>query len=348
MGSVPDTGSGHAPALAGEQAALRRVATLVARAASQADVFAVVAEEIGPLVQADRTFLARYNPDQTATIVAAWFATGEIAPISHHCAIPEGTPAALLQATGPPVRIDRSPGDSFLASRCVRSGVTAPITVEGRLWGFMTVGSTTGQPLPPGTEARLADFAELVAAAIANADAREELRQAADEQAALRRVATLIARGAPPEELFAAVTEEVRRVLNADLPVSMNRYDPDGAVTVVGLSISNSGTGAPVGTRVRLGGRNVLTLVSETGRAARIDRYGVEASVRPPTSPASSAPIRSSACQLSWRVGCGASLPWHPWMSRCRRILAAAGRVHRAGRHRSRQRAGTHRTARLR
>jgi signal transduction histidine kinase len=127
------------------------------------------------------------------------------------------------------------------------------------------------QPPPAGTEDRLAGFTELVATAIANAQARVELRGFAEEQAALRRVATLVARAASPEEVFAAVTAEVRRVLAVDLTV-MCRYDPDTVLTYVGWS--QNGNEGPVGVRVPLGGRNVAGLVFETGRPARIDDYG--------------------------------------------------------------------------
>jgi GAF domain-containing protein len=61
----------------------------------------------------------------------------------------------------------------------------------------------------------------------------EEARVLAKEQAALRRVATLVARGVPPEDVFAAVTEEAGRVLRAEM-TNMCRYEPDGALTVVG------------------------------------------------------------------------------------------------------------------
>jgi signal transduction histidine kinase len=138
----------------------------------------------------------------------------------------------------------------------------------------MLVVSTHEDALPAGAEHRLAGFTELVATAIANAQARVELRGYADEQAALRRVATLVARAAPPEEMFATVTAEVGRALSADLTV-MKRYDPDGVVTVVGTWTS-TGAAVPiaVGTRLEHGGRNVHTLVFETGRPARIDDYG--------------------------------------------------------------------------
>jgi GAF domain-containing protein len=73
-----------------------------------------------------------------------------------------------------------------------------PISVDGRLWGVMLV-AHGNRPLPPDTEVRLSGFTDLVATATANAHARVELRDFAREQAALRRVATLVARGASPE-----------------------------------------------------------------------------------------------------------------------------------------------------
>ena len=88
--------------------------------------------------------------------------------------------------------------------------------------------------MPSDTEARLAGFTELVGTAVANAQARMELRGFAEEQAALRRVATLVARGRPAQEVFAAVTGEVGAMLDCDFTL-MNRYDPDRMVTVVGV-----------------------------------------------------------------------------------------------------------------
>jgi signal transduction histidine kinase len=136
----------------------------------------------------------------------------------------------------------------------------------------MSVMSTREKPLSADTEARLVGFSELIATAIANAQARMELRGFAEEQAALRRVATLVARAAPPEQVFAAVTAEAGRVLGTDI-ARMCRYDPDGAQTVVGAWTSTPALPAPVGTRVPPGGRNIAELVLETGRPARIDDY---------------------------------------------------------------------------
>ena len=80
----------------------------------------------------------------------------------------------------------------------------------------MVTGSRLERPLPPDTEARLASFTDLVATAIANAESHAGLTRLAEEQAALRRVAMLVARCAPAEEVFAAVTEEAERLLQAD------------------------------------------------------------------------------------------------------------------------------------
>src|SRR5947209_15439072 len=96
----------------------------------------------------------------------------------------------------------------------------------------MAAGSTNREPLSADSEARLADFTELLATAISNAESRAELARLANEQAALRRVATLVALGTPQEELFAAVTWEVGQLLPVG-NAAMGRYDPDGMFTTV-------------------------------------------------------------------------------------------------------------------
>jgi signal transduction histidine kinase len=266
----------HATAegLADEQAALRRVATLVAEAARPPAVFAAVAEEVGRLLVADHTIMVRYEADDTVTVVAAWSPTGDTVPVGLRRPLLQASVSRLVRETGRPARFDPYAGVAAAELELgIRSAVGAPITVQGRLWGLMTVASTSEEPLPVGTDERLAAFTELVATAIANAQAREELRGFAEEQAALRRVATLVARAAPPEEVFAAVTAEVGRVLSADV-AGMSRYDSDGAATVVGVWTS-TGAALPVpgSTRLSPGGRNVTALVFETGRPARIDDY---------------------------------------------------------------------------
>ena len=259
--------------LAEEQAALRRVATLVARGLPPAEVFAAVTEEAGRLLRASHATMSRYEPDGTRVVTAAW-SSGDHPQLVGARASQGGRDVnTLVFQTGRPARInncDDASGPAAEAAReaGIRASVGVPINVDGRLWGVMFVGSTRQEPLPADTEARLTAFTDLIATAIANAQARMELRGFADEQAALRRVATLVARAARPENVLAAVTEEAARLLGTHHG-SMSRFEPDGATRVAAAW----GTTLPIGTRVGFGGRNVNTLVFQTGRPARIDNY---------------------------------------------------------------------------
>ena len=111
-----------------------------------------------------------------------------------------------------------------------------------------------------------------MATAISNASAHDEVRVLADEQAALRRVATLVAQQTPQAEVFGAVAEEIGRLLGVD-SIEMIRYEDDRVAAVV-ASWGALAPAVPIGTRVPLGGRNVTSLVFRTGRAARLDDYG--------------------------------------------------------------------------
>ena len=237
-------------AIVGEQAALRRVATLVARGVPPEEMFAGVTTEAGRVLDADFTSLARYDPDGRVTLLAAWTGTGDPwpVPVGSRWDLGGGNLSTLVSRTRQPARLDDFGDDIGLwatdvLTLGVRSAVAVPISVEGRLWGLISVFSTHEQPLPAGTEARLAGFTHLVATAIANAQARVELRGFAEEQAALRRVATLVARGMPPEDVFAAVTAEAGRVLGVDF-TTLYRYHPDGAMTVVGAWSRSGAPGA--------------------------------------------------------------------------------------------------------
>jgi signal transduction histidine kinase len=266
-------------AIAEEQAALRRVAMLVARGEPPDVIFGAVAREAGRLLPADLTFISRYE-DGLAAGVAGWSEDGEAIPIRERASLRGDSVTELVFTTGRPARMDSyadAAGD-FAArarGRGISGSVGAPINVEGRLWGIMVAASTRGQPLPPDTEDRLAGFTELVATALANAEARQELSRVADEQAALRRVATLVAQGASPATLFQAVAVETGQLLLADATV-LSRYDPHRFLTRVGRW-SRPGIELPAGDRSALGGRNVSTLVFETGQAARLDNYGDDA-----------------------------------------------------------------------
>ena len=175
--------------------ALRRVATLVAQGAPPGEVFAAVTAEVGRVLAADYTYLSRYDPDGAATILAAWARTGA-APFGRagdRLELGGRNVHTLVFQTRRPAQIDDYASASGPAAAAglaagMRSAVGVPVSVAGRLWGVISVGSTRAKALPAGTEARLAGFTELAATAIANAQARVELRGFAEEQAALRRV----------------------------------------------------------------------------------------------------------------------------------------------------------------
>jgi PAS domain S-box-containing protein len=253
-----------------EQRALRRVATLVARAASQDDVFDVVVQEAYRLFGEDVAFLLRYESDGTPVIAAIRGAPAEFTPGTRFSREGDGVPVRVWR-TGRAARLDSyenvSGRDAARArSLGVRGSAGAPIVVAGRVWGVIVV-MTRGDALPVATEGRLAQFAELVAAAIANAAARAEVTRLADEQAALRRVATLVAQGAQPSAVFDAVTREVVELLDASA-VSLARHEDD-VLSVV--ATSGTASYVQVGGRYQVGGTNVMSAVARTGRTARMD-----------------------------------------------------------------------------
>jgi len=155
--------------------------------------------------------------------------------------------------------------------------------------------SSPDGPLPDQIEHRLAQFTELLGAAIANTESREQLARLADEQSALRRVATLVAEGAPPTDVFEAVIAEVGRLVPADA-AALSRYEADSTVTVIG-DWSSSGGYRRIGTRHSFGAETLVGQILETGRLGRIDSYRY--------SPGSLADV---VRELGWRASVGAPL----------------------------------------
>jgi PAS domain S-box-containing protein len=269
--------------LAEEQAALRRVATLVAQAVPAAELFGAVTAEVGRLLRTDAAATIRYGTGDVVTPVGNWSAEGVQADTEVGLEFPLAgdSLAPRILRTGRPARIDDwgdVPGQiaDYVRTRLgVSSSVGSPILVEGRVWGNLAVHSAGG-PLPPDTEERLARFTELVATAIVNAQARSDVERLADEQAALRRVATLVARQRPPAEVFAAVAEEVGRLLPIE-NTAMFRYEDDGSATIV-ASWGAMRDSLVVGSNVPVEGENVTARVRRTGQPARFDDYGGAAS----------------------------------------------------------------------
>ena len=173
--------------LAGEQAALRRVATLVAASWGQTDadrIFAAVAEEAGRLLRADMGAVAKFGPAGFFTVLAVWAKPGTDFPfpVGEQLPLEEGSLSARVLRSGRPSRLDTYDAAAGRLAHIrdrfgLRSMIGTPIMVGGRVWGLVTVGviSSRSEALPAGSEQRLADFTELLATAISNAQARAEL-----------------------------------------------------------------------------------------------------------------------------------------------------------------------------
>jgi signal transduction histidine kinase len=188
------TTSGALEELVREHAALRRVATLVAREPSPAEVFAAVTREAGELLGAQRTTLLRVERPEWAVVVAGW-SSGAAPPVpaGHRAAIDGRGILGRMLRTARPVRIedfDEVGGvvAALMRRLGIRSAAAGPIVLGGRLWGALSATWPAGASMPAGAEDRVAAFAELVSYAIANAETREELAasrarlvQAADE-----------------------------------------------------------------------------------------------------------------------------------------------------------------------
>ena len=167
--------------LAEQQAALRRVATLVARGVPPSEVFCAVARELARSLGVCSSALFRYQPDGTAVLLAACDEPGlNKMPVGERFSSKGQNITALIRSTGRAARTDSrehasGPAAAQIGELGLRDGIEAPIIVNGRLWGAAVVASPRPEPLPPDTEARVGNFADLAATAIANAEARAEL-----------------------------------------------------------------------------------------------------------------------------------------------------------------------------
>jgi signal transduction histidine kinase len=168
-------------ALTDGQAALRRIATLVAGEAASDRVFEQVTVEAAQTLGASAASLARFEEDGTVTFVGGWSDTRRLAfPVGSRVPVAERGVLAEIRKTGRPERIDDYQGQApaiveRLSSFGYGSASAAPIRVGGKVWGALVAAALRDEPLAPGSERRLADFAELVAQALANADAYRKL-----------------------------------------------------------------------------------------------------------------------------------------------------------------------------
>jgi GAF domain-containing protein len=261
--------------VAAEQAALRRVATLVAQGAPRDEVFAGVTREVMQLFRAATAGIARYHTEEPRLEIVGVSENAEAnVPLGTRLSSDDPTAVAAVLRTGRSARVDGwrrvDPAASVFRRLGVQSSVASPITVEGNLWGAVGF-SSTDVPLPADAGQRLEKFSELVGTAIANAEAREEVLRLAHEQAALRRVAMLVAREAPREDIFTAIAEGIGMLLGSE-EIRMARYEGDENM-VVEAGWGRNLSVYPVGARLPLDGDNVATRVFHTGEPARIDDY---------------------------------------------------------------------------
>ncbi|MFJ9729505.1 GAF domain-containing protein [Streptomyces sp. NPDC101209] len=272
--------------LVDEHAALRRVATLVAENRPASRLFAKVAEEVASLLGRHvNSAILRYEPDGTATVLATY---GETPPggiqVDARLPVDGSGVTARVYRERCPVRIDNyCAASGVIADHAklhgFRAAVGCPILVQGRLWGTMFIAHHEPEPFPSDTEQRVSQFTELVATAIANTQAQTDLQRLLDEQASLRRLATLVAQGARPPEVFEAVVAELRNLFGL-AEVGLIRADSPHEVTILAHRGQPAGLVRP-GMRVPLDGDSATARVLRTRRSARVDfgRSGGEGTI---------------------------------------------------------------------
>jgi GAF domain-containing protein len=260
---------------ADEQAALRRVAELAAHDAPTEQVLQAVAVEASGLAGVEFGMVLRYEGRDGANRIVALhgapdnFAIGLLAPGTGDSSVQRvwGSRRAtrvddLGQMTGLWPRMAYERG--------FRASAGVPIVIHGRLWGALIVCGRRG-PVPPTIDEHLSNFADLAATAISAAQARQELRFLADEQAALRRVA-------PAEEILRAVAVEASALAGVDFSTLLY-YEPDGSSVIVALD------GAPEGIKVGMRspgtGDGAVQRVWRTGKPARVDNLAEMSGVWP-------------------------------------------------------------------
>ena len=238
--------------------ALRRAATLVARGASPANVFSIAAGELARCMNMDTAAMFRFEADGTVALLGG--STTE-----------SKTTAGVEWGTS----LEADDIAAWLRNLGLNSPVVAPITVENRAWGLLVVGSSVGRPGPQQAESWVKHLADLVAAAIVNTAANDELQASherlaalAAQQDSLRRVATLVARGVDPDECFAAIAEETVRCLDVD-KAEVFRYEGDGSAIAVACHASPGTAHIPIGERVTTEDAVVAAELFRSGRASQ-------------------------------------------------------------------------------
>ena len=299
----------HDAVLAAREASLRRIATLVAGGAASAEVFAAIAREVAQVLGVSLVVIWRYEADRPATVVGAWgdrphpFQAGTTWPVEEH------TVAVMLPEMGRPTWIEDF-GEiggmipDAIAGTGIRSGSGAAIIVDGELWGVMGAGVAESEPLVDHIEDRLVEFTELVATAISNSASGESLPgwpTSRPRCGAWRRWS----RAKSPPARSSRRSRKSWDGCSTSTPRGWSATRTTSTATVVS-TLGRLSEVVPVGTRLPLGGVNVISKVSQTGRPARIDDYGIATGVISGWGRRAGRPVRRSADRSWSRGGCGA------------------------------------------
>ena len=288
--------------VAEQQAALRRIATLVAAGVSEPELVTAVVSEIGALFGAQRAATLRWDGD-TIRMIGAWSAEG-VEPRAGNEVLAYGgdTITARIVETGSPARIDSADDlqTEFARKRWAELGlqaaIGAPILVDGKIWGVVIASRTRkGDVFPAGVQHHLRDFAALVAQAIVNTEVRRETAALIAEQSALRRVATLVAAGRPKSEVLGAAMAEIESLFGTT-SVMFVRWEgvPDEVVVVAASTAPGCEAVEPGSLYHPASGSPTLTVL-ETGAASR----ATETSPERGTVSVVAAPVIANA----WLVG---------------------------------------------
>jgi signal transduction histidine kinase len=204
-----------------EQAARRELAVMIADGAEPHALFDAVTAAAGRHCRAFGAGLVRFDGETASTVVSMWSqdGAGQSAPTAWPRA--EDTMGGRIREAGS-ARVDDwreivGPNAQVMHAHLgIGGSVAAPVFTEGRLWGIVMVHSRVGAVLPDGTESLLIGFADLITSAISSAARRAEARRLADEQAALRRIATLVASQPAPADVYRTLLDEVGRFPGVD------------------------------------------------------------------------------------------------------------------------------------
>ena len=254
--------------------ALRHLAELAAGSQEPDEVLTAVAVEASALLNGSPMTVVRLEEDGAQAVIVA--VSNAHAPLGLRFPVSGDNLASRIRRSCQPERVDDfSTVTATNPSRelGVRAAVAVPITVNGQLWGMLGATSNS-EPLPSGTERRLAQFAGIVAAAISSSQARSELKQLVAEQAALLRVAELVARGADEKQVFDTVAREAAGLVNNEGTTLVRMVAARSFVIV-----ATCGGPAPVGMQVDVpeDDQGSVAELLRTHRTARLDNYHIVA-----------------------------------------------------------------------